>query len=188
MTAHTAARTDGTVPLPVPALVAVVPGVPEPRSRDAVTTLLRRVRALRPGLRTEAVWLEERGVRLAATLDRLPAAVLVPLLFTRGPGVKHAIPALLAEAGRRAPVAASLGPHPLLAEALCGRLVESGHRAGDAVVLAAPGSLDPESTAGTQHTADLLSARLGGAPVLPGHLGAGGPSVAEAVAELRRRG
>ncbi|WP_326599166.1 sirohydrochlorin chelatase [Streptomyces sp. NBC_01803] len=173
-----------------PTLVAVAHGSPDPRARQSVLTLIRLLRALRPGLRVELGHLETDEPLLADTLARLRGgAVLVPLLFSRGFHVKHDIPSVLAGAGHlNAVTAGCLGPHPLLAEALHSRLVEAGYRRGRAVVLAAAGSLDPESAAGTEYTASMLSARLGGVPVLPAYASAARPTVPEAIAELRGRG
>ncbi|MDB1088276.1 CbiX/SirB N-terminal domain-containing protein [Streptomyces sp. ACA25] len=172
-----------------PTLVAVAHGSPDPRARDTIHALLRRVRALRPGLRVELGHLETDEPLLGDTLARLRGdAVLVPLLFSRGYHVKHDLPGVLAAAPHlRAEVAACLGPHPLLVEALRHRLVEGGYTGG-AVVLAAAGSRDPESAAGTRATAAMLSARLGGVPVLPAYASAASPTVARAVAHLRELG
>ncbi|WP_209312536.1 sirohydrochlorin chelatase [Streptomyces lonarensis] len=187
-----------------PALVAVVPGGSAPGVREAVAALLRRVRALRPGPAVEAVALAECDARLSPVLERhrRSGAVVLPLVFTRGPEARHEVPAALARSGRDVLLAAGLGPHPLLADALAGRLAETaGGADATAVVLAAPGSADPECLAGTRYTADLLSARLGGVPVLPGTTGPGGApgtlgtggtggtgGVGEAVARLRGLG
>ncbi|RKN45718.1 sirohydrochlorin chelatase [Streptomyces hoynatensis] len=173
-----------------PALVAVAHGSPDPRAQLAVRSLTRLLAALRPGLRVELGHLETDRPLLADTLARLRGeVVLVPLLFGRGYHVKQDIPAALAGAPHlRASIAGCLGPHPLLAAALHGRLTEAGYRPGSPVVLAAAGSRDPESAAGTEHTAHLLSARLGGVPVLPAYASAARPTVAEAVAQLRERG
>jgi sirohydrochlorin ferrochelatase len=172
-----------------PALVAVAHGSPDPRARQSVEALLHRLRRLRPGLRVELGHLATEQPSLADTLRRLPVpSVLVPLLFTRGHHVKYDIPAAVAAGNRPVTVAGCLAPHPLLVDALYGRLVEAGYLGRGAVVLAAAGSRDPESAAGTQHTADLLSRRLRGAPVLPAYASAASPTVAEAVELLRERG
>ncbi|MER5969429.1 sirohydrochlorin chelatase [Streptomyces sp. NPDC002055] len=210
-----------------PALVAVAHGSRDPRALRTVRALLDRVRALRPEVPVRLGHIELNAPLLPDTLAALRGeAVLVPLLLGRGHHVKHDIPeALAAAAGLRARIAAPLGPHPLLAEALHGRLVEagwpavgapdSGHHLGGtavtghssgtgadytepavnrtemqrgAVVLAAAGSRDPDSAVDTAATAELLSARLGGVPVLPAYASAAGPTVPDAVAELRARG
>ncbi|WP_165988009.1 sirohydrochlorin chelatase [Streptomyces sp. YIM 98790] len=172
-----------------PTLVAVAHGSPDPRAQHTIRALLRRVRALRPAVRVELGHLETDRPLLADTLRGLHGeTVLVPLLFGRGYHVKHDIPGVLAGAGHcSATVAACLGPHPLLVDALHGRLLQAGYRGG-AVVLAAAGSRDPESAAGTRYTADMLAARLGGVPVVPAYASAAAPTVPEAVSLLRAGG
>ncbi|MFG2827925.1 sirohydrochlorin chelatase [Streptomyces sp. NPDC048434] len=179
---------------PAPTLVAVAHGSRDPRALPAVRALLDRVRALRPGLPVRLGHLELNRPLLADTLAELHgAAVLVPLLFGRGHHVTHDLPAALTAAphltGR---VAAPLGPHTLLAEALHDRLLEAGFP-GDrsprtAVVLAAAGSRAPRSAQDTERIAQLLSDRLGGTPVLPAYASAAAPTVADAVRALTARG
>jgi sirohydrochlorin ferrochelatase len=179
-----------------PALVAVAHGSRDPRAVHTVRALLERVRALRPGLEVRLGHIELNEPLLDDTLARLAGpAVLVPLLLGRGHHVKHDLPAALAGAPQvRGVVAGPLGPHPLLAEALHLRLAEAGwgRRSlggrGDAVVLAAAGSRDPDSATDTARTAALLSARLGGVPVVPAFASAAAPTVPEAVAALTARG
>ncbi|MEV6316144.1 sirohydrochlorin chelatase [Streptomyces sp. NPDC051776] len=181
-----------------PTLVAVAHGSRNPRARDTVLALLELVRALRPGLPVRLGHIELNEPLLSGTLAELRGdAVLVPLLFGRGHHVKHDIPQAVADAPHlRARTAASLGPHPLLAEALDARLAEAGWRAPgrpgararSAVVLAAAGSRDPDSAADTARTAVLLGTRLGGVPVLPAYASAAAPTVPEAVAALRASG
>lgn len=186
-----------------PTLVAVAHGSRDPRALRTVTALLDRVRALRPGLRVRLGHIELNAPLLTGTLDELAdratreggdEAVLVPLLLSRGHHVKHDLPGAAAAVRDRlrVRVAAPLGPHPLLVEALADRLTEAGWTAGDragaGVVLAAAGSRDPESAADTRRTARLLSERLGGVPVLPAYASAAAPTVAQAVRALAARG
>ncbi|MFD8543953.1 sirohydrochlorin chelatase [Streptomyces sp. NPDC059649] len=174
-----------------PTLVAVAHGSRDPRALPAVRALLDRVRALRPGLPVRLGHIELNRPLLADTLTDLRGdAVLVPLLFGHGYHVTHDLPAALAAAphltGR---IAAPLGPHPLLAEALHGRLLEAGAAGGStAVVLAAAGSRAARSARDTECTARLLSARLGGLPVVPAYASAAAPTVAEAVRTLTADG
>lgn len=179
---------------PPPTLVAVAHGSRDPRALPTVRALLDRVRALRPGLPVRLGHIELNRPLLADTLAELDgAAVLVPLLFGRGHHVTHDLPAALTGAphltGR---VAEPLGPHTLLAEALHDRLLEAGFPAGhcprSAVVLAAAGSRAPRSAQDTERTARLLSARLGGTPVLPAYASAAAPTVPDAVDALTARG
>ncbi|AXL88491.1 sirohydrochlorin chelatase [Streptomyces sp. CB09001] len=177
----------------IPALVVVAHGSRDPRALSTVRALLDRVRALRPALPVHLGHVELNEPLLPDTLTALGdgAAVLVPLLLSRGHHVKRDIPELAAASPARTRVAAPLGPHPLLVDALQARLTEAGWptRAGTdhAVVLASAGSRDPESRADTARTAALLAARLG-VPVVPAYASAAAPTVPEAVRALTDRG
>ncbi|MFD7991943.1 sirohydrochlorin chelatase [Streptomyces mexicanus] len=180
-----------------PALVLVAHGSRDPRALVTVRALRERVRELRPAVPVHLGHIELNEPLLPDTLAGLAGAdaVLVPLLFSPGHHVKRDIPRMAAAAPARARVAAPLGPHPLLVEALYGRLTEAGWRPGheeaarraSAVVLAAAGSRDPESAAGTRRTARLLAERLG-VPVVPAYASAAAPAVADAVRALAARG
>ncbi|GAA1578467.1 sirohydrochlorin chelatase [Streptomyces globosus] len=173
-----------------PTLVAVAHGSRDPRALPAVQDLLARVRELRPGLDVRLGHVELNRPLLPDTLRHTAGpAVLVPLLLSRGHHVKRDLPeAAAAHADAR--VAAPLGPHPLLVEALYDRLREAGwHPARHtAAVLAAAGSRDPDAAADTRRTAALLSERLGGVPVVPAYASAAPPAAAEAVGALAARG
>ncbi|MCX5198089.1 sirohydrochlorin chelatase [Streptomyces sp. NBC_00249] len=178
-----------------PTLVAVAHGSRDPRALHTVLALLERVRELRPRLDVRLGHVELNAPLLGDTLHELstrardPEAVLVPLLLGRGTHVKRDLPAAAARAaGLRTRIAAPLGPHPLLVEALFERLLEAGWTPGTAVVLAAAGSRDPDSAADTHHTAALLSERLGGVAVVPGYASAAAPTTADAVRALSARG
>ncbi|MYX30901.1 sirohydrochlorin chelatase [Streptomyces sp. SID8381] len=196
-----------------PALVLVAHGSRDPRARVTVDALMERVRRLRPALPVRLGHIELNEPLLPDTLARLgptgttgttgtaaepeapAAAVLVPLLFSPGHHVKHDIPGTAANAPVRARVAAPLGPHTLLVDALCARLAEAGWRTPrdeatrrvSAVVLAAAGSRDPDSAAGTRRTARLLAERVG-VPVVPAYASAAAPTVEAAVRALAERG
>ncbi|KPI15721.1 cobalamin (vitamin B12) biosynthesis CbiX protein [Actinobacteria bacterium OK074] len=180
-----------------PALVLVAHGSRDPRALATVRTLLNRIRALRPHLSVHLGHIELNEPLLPDTLAALgnTPSVLVPLLFSRGYHVKKDIPEAAAAAGPHARVAAPLGPHPLLVEALHTRLVEAGwrdpstesERRTTAVILAAAGSSDPDSAVDTHHTARLLAARLG-VPVLPAYASAATPTVPEAIRSLTSQG
>ncbi|MDT0393826.1 MULTISPECIES: sirohydrochlorin chelatase [Streptomyces] len=183
-----------------PALVVVAHGSRDPRALSTVRQLLDRVRALRPGLPVHLGHIELNAPLLPDTLAGLDArgtraAVLVPLLLSRGYHVKRDIPEMAAGAHLHTRVSAPLGPHPLLVDALHARLTEAGwHTPADAaarrasgVVLAAAGSRDPESRADTGRTARLLAERLG-VPVVPAYASAAAPTVPDAVRALAARG
>ncbi len=181
-----------------PTLVAVAHGSRDPLALPAALALLEAVRELRPRLDVRLGHLELNLPLLPDTLRATSgAAVLVPLLLGRGHHVKRDLPAAAARAAHLdTAVAAPLGPHPLLVEALYERLLEAGWSRGrgggrdgaGAVVLAAAGSRDPDAAADTRRTAALLSERLGGVPVVPAYASAAGPTVAEAVRALAARG
>lgn len=185
------------VPAFAPTLVVVAHGSRDPRALRTVRALLRRVERQRPGLTVRLGHIEIEKPSLTDTLASLGGgrAVLVPLLLGPGHHVGYDLPRAAAAAPRlRTTIAAPLGPHPLLVRALHARLVEAGwrdepHRANDTgVVLAAAGSRDPRSAAATRRTAALLSARLGGVPVVPAYASAAAPTVPDAVRDLAVRG
>ncbi|AQS72222.1 sirohydrochlorin chelatase [Streptomyces pactum] len=183
-----AATPDGA-----PALVVVAHGSRDPRALSTVRALLDQVRALRPALPVHLGHIELNEPPLPDTLAALGdgRAVLVPLLLSRGHHVKRDIPETAAASPARTRVAAPLGPHPLLVDALHDRLTEAGWptRAprGGAVVLASAGSRDPDSKADTARAATLLADRLG-VPVVPAYASAAAPTVPEAVRALTARG
>ncbi|MFI2377353.1 sirohydrochlorin chelatase [Streptomyces sp. NPDC018964] len=191
MTAHTTN---------LPSLVVVAHGSRDPRALGTVRRLLDHVRALRPGLPVHLGHIELNAPLLPDTLAELDAhgtgaAVLVPLLLSRGYHVKRDIPEMAAGARSHTCVAAPLGPHPLLVDALHARLTEAGWRTpadeatrrASGVVLAAAGSRDPESRVDTGRTARLLADRLG-VPVIPAYASAAAPTVPDAVRALAARG
>ncbi|MGW0787238.1 sirohydrochlorin chelatase [Streptomyces sp. NPDC002911] len=181
-----------------PTLVAVAHGSRDPRALRTVLELLDRVRELRPALDVRLGHIELNEPLLPDTLDGIgqqDEAVLVPLLLGRGHHVRHDLPLAAAAATRlRTRVAAPLGPHPLLVEALYERLLEAGWRDEDgasrdaAVVLAAAGSRDPDSDVDARRTAAMLSDRLGGVPVVPAYASAATPDVPAALRALAARG
>ncbi|MCX3058653.1 sirohydrochlorin chelatase [Streptomyces sp. GXMU-J5] len=188
-----------------PALVLVAHGSRNPLALATVTALAERVRAQRPELDVRLGHIELNEPLLSDTLADLPPghgtstdaaafpdAILVPLLLSRGHHVKHDIPEAAAAADHLVTrVAAPLGPHPLLAEALHDRLTEAGWPAAPTrrtgVVLAAAGSRDPDAATDTRRTAALLARRLG-VPVVPAYASAATPDVRTAVRALAARG
>ncbi|MFA3874014.1 sirohydrochlorin chelatase [Streptomyces sp. MMCC 100] len=193
MTGPTGSTTSTGTPGGTPALVVVAHGSRDPRALSTVRALLGRVRALRPALPVRLGHLELNEPPLPGTLAALGdgEAVLVPLLLSRGHHVERDIPDMAAASPARTRVAAPLGPHPLLVDALHDRLLESGwpaHAGPDhAVVLASAGSRAPASRADTARTAALLATRLG-VPVVPAYASAAAPTVPDAVRTLTARG
>lgn len=173
-----------------PTLVAVAHGSRDPRAAHTARALLDRVRELRPRLDVRLAHIELSEPPLDDVLRELRgAAVLVPLLLGRGYHAKRDLPGAAARADHLdIRIAAPLGPHPLLVQALYERLLEAGWTPGTAVVLAAAGSRDPDAAVDTHRTAALLGERLGGCPVVPAYASAAAPSVPDALRALAARG
>lgn len=185
-----------------PALLVIAHGSRDPRHAAAVTALCARVRALRPGLRTEVAFLDFNAPGVPRTLERLAAdgvrdVVALPLLLTRAFHAKTDIPAVLREAATRLPRLAVhraevLGPSPLLTAALDRRLSEAGLRPGDrrstGVVLASAGSSDPEAIAVIADIAREWRRTTGWYAVRPAFASASLPRTADAVRALRAEG
>jgi sirohydrochlorin ferrochelatase len=115
-------------------------------------------------------------------------AIMVPAFLSRGYHVTADIPAHV-EASRHPDVTVTeaLGPGPQVVRVLADRLVESGWRHDDSVILAAAGTSDPAAQRDLHMMATWLSA-ITGSRVEPAFAATGTPRVADAVAALRRRG
>jgi sirohydrochlorin ferrochelatase len=119
--------------------------------------------------------------------------VLVPALLSSGYHVRSDVPRHVASSGHPAVrVTRALGPSSELTRAMLDRLLESGWRTGDHVVLAAAGTSDRHAQSDVAAAAARLSALVGSrvsiAFAAPRRDGSGYPSVPEAVARARRAG
>lgn len=112
--------------------------------------------------------------------------IVVPLLLAAGYHARVDIPRMLAHA-RSVLVAATLGPDPLLAEAVARRLSDVGTPKEDPVVLAAAGSSDDYAVAQIESVAEALRALRPG-PVRAAYLSGKGPPVGDVVRELAATG
>lgn len=114
--------------------------------------------------------------------------VLVPAFLSRGYHVNTDIPLHVAASEHLdVTVTEALGPSPQLALVLADRLVESGWRPDDSVVLAAAGTSDPSAQSDLHKMAALVSA-ITGSRVELAFAATGTPRVADAVDAMRRRG
>lgn len=164
-----------------PALLVVAHGSEHPDAAEAVTALADQVTRLAPVLDVRVAYLQHGEPSLTEALaDADPSPVVVPLLLSAG---YHLTTDLAAAAAH---VTGPLGPHPLLATALAGRLAQAGVPASTPVVLAAAGSSDPRAHGQVQAQADMLATERGSL-VVAGFAAAGQPTVREAVAMLRER-
>ncbi|TDD78053.1 sirohydrochlorin chelatase [Actinomadura rubrisoli] len=177
-------------------MVAVAHGSRDPRAAATVAELLDAVRARRPDVPVHASFLDHAPPAPDRVLDGLAQdgadeAVVLPLLLTAAYHSKTDIPGVLDRVRRRHPrlrrhTAATLGPHPLLMDALERRLSEAGVEPGDpdtAVVLVSAGSSDASANATIWRLAREWRAR-GWRGVVPAFASASRPTPAEAVAAL----
>ena len=119
--------------------------------------------------------------------DDVPAG-LFPAFLSSGYHVRVDIPGHVAASGHRnAVVTTAMGPAQNTVRVVVERLLESGWRPSDSVVLAAAGTSDPNAQRDLRVTATLLSAALGQRVELA-YAATGEPSVGSAVAGLRDRG
>ncbi|MEU4830840.1 sirohydrochlorin chelatase [Streptosporangium sp. NPDC023615] len=180
---------------PVP-LVAVAHGSRDPRAAATVQELLDLVRRARPDLPVRTAYLDHASPTLPAALSGLTEAVVLPLLLTEAYHSRVDIPGALAAVTARRPLlrvrtGPTLGPHPLLVDALERRLAEAGVRPGEpgtAVVLVSAGSGDRRANETVAGIAREWEARRGWRSVTAAYASAAGPAPEEAVLGLRRSG
>ncbi|WP_151484997.1 sirohydrochlorin chelatase [Streptomyces albicerus] len=184
--------------MPRPVLLVIAHGSRDPRHAATVHALVRKVRALRPGVRVETGFLDFNIPSVSGVLESLAAegvrdVVALPLLLTRAFHAKADIPAVLSEAPARLRIrqAEVLGPSPLLTAALERRLYEAGLSPADksstGVVLASAGSTDPEAIAVIAAIAREWR-RTGWCAVRPAFASASLPRTEDAVRSLRALG
>jgi sirohydrochlorin ferrochelatase len=185
--------------------VAVAHGSADPRASATIAELAAVARQRSPGLDLRTAFLGHAAPSLPQVLGTIEAdreVTVLPLLLTAAYHSKADIPRVLARTALgRVSYGATLGPHPLLLDALDRRLAEAlpssgpisgpgAHRdpARTAVVLAAAGSSDPEANATIAQMAARWQARTGWLAVRPAYASAAEPSPAAAVAGLLRDG
>jgi sirohydrochlorin ferrochelatase len=186
-------------------VVAVAHGSADPRASATIAELMAVARERSPGLDLRTAFLGHAPPSLPQVLGTIEAdreVTVLPLLLTAAYHSKADIPRVLARTplgSRRARVSygETLGPHPLLLDALDRRLAEALPMSGPgahpdpartAVVLAAAGSSDPEANATIARMAAQWQARTGWLAVRPAFASAAEPSPATAVAGLLRDG
>jgi sirohydrochlorin ferrochelatase len=115
-------------------------------------------------------------------------AIVVPAFLSRGYHVTADIPAHVEASGHPdVTVTGALGPGPQLVRVLADRLIESGWRHDDSVILAAAGTSDPGAQRDLHTMATGLSA-ITSSRVELAFAATGAPRVHDAVAALRERG
>src|SRR5215468_2039772 len=141
-------------PHPQQVLVAVAHGSADPRASATIAELAALAREREPGLDLRTAFLGHAPPSLPQVLSTIEAGrevTVLPLLLTAAYHSKADIPRMLARMSRpRVRYGATLGPHPLLLDALERRLAEADpgtDPAGTAVVLAAAGSVPGSASA-----------------------------------------
>jgi len=115
-------------------------------------------------------------------------AIVVPAFLSRGYHVASDIPTHVDASGHPdVTVTEALGPGPQLVRVLADRLIESGWRHDDSVVLAAAGTSDPGAQRDLHTMATGLSA-ITSSRVELAFAATGTPRVRDAVESLRQRG
>ena len=172
------------------ALVLTAHGSADPRSAANARAIARVVRRRRPGLDVRVAFCEQNSPRLVDVLT--PGAVVTPLLLADAYHARVDIPRQIACAGivgvRQADV---LGEDDRLISVLRERLnsigvCQSGTDLG--VLVVAIGSTNAAANARTARVARKLAAGTRWTGATTAFVTGSGPSLAEAAAELRRRG
>jgi len=189
-----------SLPSDSPALVIAVPGSARPESEDTAIRVADQAAASCHGAEVRIGFLRggegslEEALSDLPSHNGLPAGVVVPLLSFPYPEVDRAIAAAVAAAGAPFVIADHLGPHPLLAEALHGRLADAGMAraarvgrisigtAADGVIVGTVG--DEEAIQAAEVVAVLLASRLA-TPIAAASLTDPG-SIKDAAARLRQ--
>jgi sirohydrochlorin ferrochelatase len=172
----------------IPILVAH--GTRKAHGVEMIGELADRVSAVL-GRRVRTAFVDVLGPTPADVLRTLPddgPTALVPAFLSSGYHVRTDIPRHVAASGHpNTVVTAALGPAQQTVRVVVDRLLESGWRPSDSVVMAAAGTSDPGAQRDLRVTAVLLSAAVGQRVELA-YAATGEPSVASAVARLRTRG
>jgi sirohydrochlorin ferrochelatase len=140
------------------------------------------------GVRVRTAFVDVLGPSPADVLRSLDGpAVLVPAFLAGGYHVRTDIPAHVAASGHPDVVVTEpLGPSAQVVRVMTDRMMESGWRPSDSVVMAAAGTSDRNAQRDLRVTA-ALSAAIGKRVELA-YAATGEPRVADAVADLRARG
>jgi sirohydrochlorin ferrochelatase len=168
-------------------LVLVAHGTRKQRGVAMVGDLAQRVSAML-GETVHVSFVDVLGPTPSEVLATTPdePVTLAPVFLSRGYHVTADIPAHVEASGHPdVTVTEALGPGPQLVRVLADRLLESGWRRGDSVILAAAGTSDPRAQRDLHTMATWLSATTGSRVELA-FAATGTPRVADAVSALRR--
>jgi sirohydrochlorin ferrochelatase len=171
------------------AQLLVAHGTRKQRGVEMVGDLAQRVSSV-VGQQVHVAFVDVMGPTPTEVLQSLneQPVVVVPAFLSRGYHVSSDIPAHVAASGHPdVTVTEALGPGPQLVRVLADRLIESGWRHDDSVILAGAGTSDPVARRDLHMMATWLSATTGSRVELA-FAATGTPRVADAVATQRRCG
>ncbi|WP_375002306.1 sirohydrochlorin chelatase [Aeromicrobium sp. CTD01-1L150] len=167
-----------------PALVATSHGTSDPAGQAAIAALVDAVREQLPGVDVHEAFVDVQSPRPDEVTATLGGRVtVVPLLLA--PGFHARVDIARAARAPESSAAATLGPDRRLVAVLVRRLLESGVRDGDTLVLGAAGSHDPAALACFEQIARDLGAAVG--QIVPiGYVGGNGRPLEDVVREARQ--
>jgi sirohydrochlorin ferrochelatase len=173
----------------VTTLVLTAHGSADPRSAANARGVANQIRFMRPGLRVRVAFCDLSTPRLVDVLT--PDAVVTPFLLANAYHARVDIPNQIAGCGLSVRQAEVLGEDDRLVAVLRERLTDLGVSAEDpelGVAVVAIGSTHAAANARTMRVADALSAGAEWACTTTAFATGNGPSPADAVDQLRRRG
>jgi sirohydrochlorin ferrochelatase len=167
-------------------LILVAHGTRNPQGLATITEIAAAVAEHVGAVRTAFVDVLGPNPR-EVLADSSTPAIVVPAFLASGYHVNTDLPARVAESGHTAvTITPALGPDPVLAAIMHGRLLEVGWAPGDPVVMAAAGSSDPAARAELVQAAELLAELVG--EVHLGFVATGAPRVADLIGHIKGAG
>ncbi|WIM89414.1 sirohydrochlorin chelatase [Candidatus Mycobacterium wuenschmannii] len=170
-------------------LVLAAHGSADPRSAANARAVANQIRFMRPGLQVRVAFCDLNTPRLPDVLT--PDAVVTPFLLADAYHARIDIPGQIAASGLPVRQADVLGEDDRLIAVLHERLAGLGVTTDDpelGVAVVAIGSTHAAANARTTQVADILHAGAQWACTTTAFATVNGPSPADAVVELRRRG
>lgn len=162
---------------PAPVLIGLAHGSRDPRAAVTIAEVMAATAALRPGLTAVPAFLDLtsptllEAVEAVQASDGVPAAVVLPLLFTEAFHATVDAPAAVAEVTEVTGVQLTLGPILGMGDEVLAALVDSAAAAGigedDGIVLLAVGSSRAAANAAVHELAERWAA------IRPGPVAAG---------------
>jgi sirohydrochlorin ferrochelatase len=167
-------------------LLLVAHGTRRAGGVEMIGDLAARVSTL-VGRRVQVAFVDVLGPTPSEVLSGADGpAIVVPAFLSRGYHVRTDLPTHVAASGHSdVTVAPALGPSRAIVQIVAERLVKSGWRHNDSVILAAAGTSDQRAQADLRTTAALLATLLE-CRVDLGFVATGAPRLQEAVDRARR--